>query len=80
MFRQLERLQIEHPEKQVIVVTFGYTVQVYGDRGCKTKCVDGEDLFNYDVLLERGKNFWSDMDIRPLSKSYRYSINSNPLK
>ena len=40
-------------------------MQVCGVRQCKRQCVDGEDLFNYDVLLERGQKFLSDKDILP---------------
>ena len=67
--RQLERLQIEHPDKRVAVVTFGSVVRVYGEG--KSVCVEGDILYNYDTLLEKGRGLWTELDIQPLTTSYR---------
>ncbi|XP_077998423.1 circularly permutated Ras protein 1-like isoform X2 [Glandiceps talaboti] len=53
--RQLERLKLEMPDKQVVLVTFSNTVSVYGD--CQNPVrVAGCDNNNYDQLFAFGQS------------------------
>jgi len=70
--RQLERLKIEHPNKQVALVTFGSTVYLWGD--CHNegtlKTFSGRILGDYNRLIEAGREYASTMEVAGLEETF----------
>ena len=71
--RQIERIQLENPDKKVAVVTFGSDVYVLGDGSqAKVTVTDSAIKNDFDALVEEGKRLASEFTIQPLTSSYRY--------
>ena len=72
-YRQLERLKIEYPDKQVALVTFGSTVYVWGDCTAGTnQSFQGQCLDNYDELIQIGRNYATNMNLGTLENTHRF--------
>ncbi len=71
LFRQIERIHLETPEKKVAIVTFGSSVHVLGD-GSQTKVTISENDFlkDFDKLIDQGKSLASTFNIASVSNSY----------
>ena len=69
LFRQLERLKIEHPDKQVIIVTFASDVIIY-NYGQILSTATGCQLESYELLIEKGRGLAQDLPILPLSSAF----------
>lgn len=71
--RQLERMKIEHPNKQVALVTFGSTVYLWGDcHSNNAKSFSGDILNNYDSLIAAGREYATSMELSGLENTHRY--------
>ncbi|XP_064623154.1 circularly permutated Ras protein 1-like [Lineus longissimus] len=66
--RQIERLQIERPNKRVALVTFESQVKILGD-GRASQVVQANQ-HNLEETAECGKRIMRDLAIRPLKDSY----------
>jgi len=71
-FRQLERLKIEEPNKQVALVTFGSTVYLWGDchDAATLKTFSDNILDDYDRLIEAGREYASTMEVSGLEGTF----------
>ncbi|XP_072031040.1 circularly permutated Ras protein 1-like isoform X2 [Amphiura filiformis] len=69
VLRQLERYEIEHPDKHVILITFSQDVNVFGDGSQDVSHVAGDKLKNVDVLLQTGQTLAQEMAIQAVSQS-----------
>ena len=59
---------VEHPKKKVAIVTFENEVQYLGDGSGKPTTIRGQDLFNFEALLEIGQTLAKEGDtLMPLS-------------
>ncbi|WAR18290.1 CPAS1-like protein [Mya arenaria] len=71
--RQLERLKIEYPNKQVALVTFGSTVYLWGDchddRPAKSFS-DSVILNDYDRLVAAGREYATTMEVSGLETTF----------
>ena len=70
-YRQLERYEIEHPDKHVILITFSQDVKVHGDGSQEPSHVAGDTLNDLDALLRSGQTLAHEMAIQPLNESGR---------
>ncbi|XP_053377820.1 circularly permutated Ras protein 1-like isoform X2 [Mercenaria mercenaria] len=69
--RQLERMKIEYPNKQVALVTFGSTVYLWGD--CHTdfpRFFSGDIMDDYDRLIAAGREYATTMELRGLENTF----------
>ncbi|KAL4239000.1 hypothetical protein ACF0H5_003704 [Mactra antiquata] len=69
--RQLERMKIEYPNKQVALVTFGSTVYLWGD--CHTaqpETFTGDILKKYDDLIAAGRQYATTMELSGLENTH----------
>lgn len=69
VLRQLERYEIEHPEKHVILITFSGEVIVHGDGNQPPHHVAGDKINDLDILLRTGQTLAAEMGIQALSES-----------
>ena len=69
--RQLERIHIETPDKKVAIVTFGTQVTIRGDGSQPVRVIHGNDLEDFDTLMEIGKRIASEMMLVPILRSFR---------
>lgn len=69
--RQIERLHLEHPDKQVAIVLFESRVHVVGDGTSKAaqRIVDGDKLHQFDELVDVGKTLATDLKLQPIRDS-----------
>ncbi|XP_038074150.1 circularly permutated Ras protein 1-like [Patiria miniata] len=67
--RQLERYELEHPDKKVILVNFSHEVKVHGDGSQLPTTVTGQKLNQLDVLLREGQELAALLNIKPLTES-----------
>ena len=70
-YRQLERYEIEHPDKHVILITFSQDVKVHGDGSQEPSHIAGDRLNDLDALLRSGQTLAQEMSIQPLNESGR---------
>ena len=71
-YRQLERMKIEYPDKQVALVTFGSTVYLWGDCSSSTpQTFQGSCLENYDELIQIGRNYAAGMSLGTLENTHK---------
>ena len=71
IFRQLERLKIEYPNKEVALVSFGSTVYLWGD--CHTefpKSFSGDIINDYDGLIAAGREYATTMKLGGLENTF----------
>ena len=68
--RQLERLKIEYPDKQVVIVTFASDVQVYDNGRAVCTINSSADLSNYDSLIESGRDLANRLHVPAISAAY----------
>ena len=73
-FRQIERVKLENPEKQVGLVTFENSVEVLGDGSQPVRTVPEHELNDFNALIQTGKSFATQINIQPLSTSYKYVL------
>ncbi|XP_053394854.1 circularly permutated Ras protein 1-like isoform X4 [Mercenaria mercenaria] len=69
--RQLERMKIEYPNKQVALVTFGSTVYLWGD--CHTdspRSFSGDIMDDYDRLIAAGREYATTMELGGLENTF----------
>ncbi|XP_033628507.1 circularly permutated Ras protein 1-like [Asterias rubens] len=72
--RQLERYELENPDKKVMLVTFTQEVKVYGDCSELPVTITGQKLNDTQVLINEGKEIATRLNTQPLS------VTCNPLK
>ncbi|XP_052769779.1 circularly permutated Ras protein 1-like [Mya arenaria] len=71
--RQLERLKIEYPNKQVALVTFGSTVYLWGDCHDDLPAKSFSDpviLHDYDRLIAAGREYATTMEVSGLVTTF----------
>ena len=69
--RQLERLHIENPARQVIFITFESAVEVYGDCTENTFHTVPESMHDdFTNLLANGEHYSVEHQVKPLNESY----------
>jgi hypothetical protein len=71
--RHLDHMALTHPGNTVALVTFDSKVCYYGDGSQSVNQLDTGSLDNYEELIERGKMFGSDLSLRKLQNSLRYT-------
>ncbi|XP_022105296.1 circularly permutated Ras protein 1-like [Acanthaster planci] len=67
--RQLERYELEHPDKKIMLVTFSHDVTVYGDGSQVPTTITGQKLKETAVLLREGQELAAQFNVRQLSES-----------
>jgi len=74
LHRQLDRMKIEHPNKQVALVTFGSTVYLWGDcqTGLVAKSFSDNILNEYDNLIAAGQEYATTMELAGLESTHRF--------
>jgi hypothetical protein len=65
----LKRLQVQHPKKRVILITFNNEVTIFGDGTSVPEIIGGDKLNNFDFLLDYGKNV--KLDLKPICESHQ---------
>ncbi|XP_048733712.2 circularly permutated Ras protein 1-like isoform X2 [Ostrea edulis] len=82
LLRQLERLHLDSPERRVIFMTFESAVEVYGDcTNSTTQTVPSSIHDNFEPLLNHGKTYSTDHQIKGLTDSYQKIVtNVNKLR
>ena len=69
--RQLERLHLENPARQVIFITFESAVKVYGDCTENTfHTVPESKHDDFTNLLADGEHYSVEHQVKPLNESY----------
>ncbi len=69
--RQLERYELENPDKKVMLVTFTQEVKVYGDCSEHPVTITGQKLNDTQVLINEGKEIAARLNTQPLSVTCR---------
>jgi hypothetical protein len=67
--RQLERIQLEHPNQKVVLVTFNNEVTILGDGSQIPITVAGDKLWDYDCLLSEGSRAISEWQLKSIQES-----------
>ncbi|XP_071164093.1 circularly permutated Ras protein 1-like [Mytilus edulis] len=65
--RQLERLEIDQPDRKVQLIKFSSDVDIFRHDGTQHKCKC--NFSNYNSLLDEGKKFAMDMTVPPISET-----------
>lgn len=68
--RQLERLKLENPDRRVVLIQFGTEVTIIGDGSQEPVQVDSHIRDSFSNLVDNGKSYGQQMDIRTLGESY----------
>jgi hypothetical protein len=68
-YRQLERIQLEHPNQKVVLVTFNNEVTILGDGSQIPITVAGDKLWDYDCLLSEGSRAISEWQLKSIQES-----------
>lgn len=67
--RQLERLEIDEPDRRVQLIKFSSDVDILRDNGSHYRSTANNN--NYEELVDEGKRFAMDMIVPPISESCR---------
>ena len=74
VLRQLEQLNIDQPDKPVMLAVFGSELDVKGGgeftTSQRTSRFTGCDRATYDDLINKGKELARNYHLKPLSDSY----------